>query len=65
MPSKFTKGGEGLFSYNDDKAAYLKNYYSFISRIDVNLLCHIVLHMVAILACNKDDLRCSLRRRKH
>ena len=57
--SNITKSGEGLLSYNDGKAAFLKNgYKSVIARIDITFTCHFVYYMVAVSTCNKDDVRC-------
>ena len=48
-----------MLSYNDGKAAFLKNgYKSVIARIDITFTCHFVCYMVAVSTCNKDDVRC-------
>ena len=48
-----------MFSYNDGKAAFLKNgYKSVIARIDITFTCHFVCYMLAVSTCNKDDVRC-------
>ena len=43
--------------YNDGKIVYLKIDYSNVFP-HIDLICYIACHIVAILACNKVDVRC-------